>query len=114
MRKYANMIGCVAASMSLLLLGAPGAQADDASFVRDAQALGFATNADNLISMGRSACYFLYEGERLRSDPLRDNPPDRVAARIMRYGNVDLNAANRFLAMSVAEYCPQFSYRLSP
>jgi hypothetical protein len=113
MRKYANMIGCVAASMSLLLLGAPGAQADDASFVRDAHALGFVTNTDNLISMGRSACYFLYEGERFSSDPLRNNPPDRVAARIMRYGNVDLNAANRFLAMSVAEYCPQLGYRLN-
>jgi len=113
MRKYINMIGVAVASMSLLLLGAPGAHADDASFVRDAKALGFATNADNLISMARSACYFLYEGERFSSDPLRNNPPDRVAGRIMRYGNVDLNAANQFLAMSVAEYCPGLSYRLN-
>jgi hypothetical protein len=103
MRQIADTIACTIASVALLLLGAPAAHADDASFVRDAKALGFATNTDNLISMGRSACYFL----SLNRDP------GQVAERIMRYGNVDPNAANRFLDMSVTEYCPQFGDRVS-
>jgi hypothetical protein len=103
MRKLADTIGGAMASVALLLLGAPAAHADDASFVRDAKALGFVIDADNLISMGRSACYFL----SLNRDP------GQVAERIMRYGNVDLDAANRFLAMSVTEYCPQFGDRVS-
>jgi hypothetical protein len=103
MRKLADTIGCAMASVALLLLGAPAAHADDASFVRDAKALGFVIDTDNLISMGRSACYFL----SLNRDP------GQVAERIMRYGSVDLNAANRFLAMSVTEYCPQFGDRVN-
>ena len=41
MRKLAATIGCAVASVALLLPGAPAAHADDASFVRDAKALGF-------------------------------------------------------------------------
>jgi ABC-type hemin transport system ATPase subunit len=103
MRKFANRIACALTSVALLPLGAPTAHADDASFVRDAKALGFAFDTDNLISMGRSACYFLS----------RNRDPGQVAERIMRYGNVDLNAANEFLAMSVTEYCPQFGDRVN-
>lgn len=105
MRKFADRIGCAVTSVALLLSGAPAAHADDASFVRDAKALGFEidSGSDNLISMGRSACYFLSLN--------RDS--GQVAERIMRYGSVDLNAANRFLAMSVTEYCPQFGDRVS-
>jgi hypothetical protein len=97
MLRFASTIGCATASVAWLMLGVPAAHADDASFVRDAKALGFGTNADNLISMARSACYYI--GPRNRD-------PDEVAERIKRYGNVDLDAANRFLALSVAEYCP--------
>lgn len=103
MRKLTDAIGCATVTVALLLLGAPAAHADDASFVRDAKALGFAFDTDNLISMGRSACYFL----SLNRDP------GQVAQRVMRYGNVDLNAANRFLALSVTAYCPQFGDRVS-
>ncbi|MDT5362568.1 MAG: hypothetical protein QOC69_4330 [Mycobacterium sp.] len=105
MRKLADTIGCAMASVALLLLllGAPAAHADDASFVREAKALGFVIDTDNLISMGRSACYFLS----------RTRDPGQVVERIMRYGSVDVNAANRFLAMSVTEYCPQFGDRVS-
>jgi hypothetical protein len=31
----------------------------------------------------------------------------------MRYGAVEMSAANRFLAMSVSEYCPQFGHQVS-
>jgi hypothetical protein len=104
MRKLADRIGCALVSLALLVLGAaPAAHADDESFVRDAKALGFTIDTDNLISMGRSACYFLS----------RNRDPGQVAERITRYGSVDPNAANRFLAMSVTEYCPQFGDRLN-
>jgi hypothetical protein len=112
MRQLATTIGCAIVSVALVPLGTPTAHADDASFVRDAKALGFAFDTDNLISMGRSACYFLYEGERLRADPLRDNPPDRVADRIARYGSVGPDQAHQFLILSVKEYCPQYSDRV--
>lgn len=102
MRHLATTIGCALVSVALVPLGTSTAHADEAGFIRDAKALGFAFDADNLISMGRSACYFL----NLNRDP------GEVAGRIMRYGVVDLDAANRFLAMSVTEYCPQFGDRV--
>lgn len=44
--------------MTLTLLGSPMAQADDASFARNAKSIGFTQASDNLISTGQSACYF--------------------------------------------------------
>jgi hypothetical protein len=104
MRRYATTIGCAMASVALLLSGSPAAHADDASFVRDGKALGFVVASDNMISLGRSACYFLS----------RNRDPGQVAQRIMRYGSVDMDTANRFLFMSVTEYCPQFGDHVNP
>jgi hypothetical protein len=109
MRMFAKRAGFVVIGMTLALLGPPVAHADDASLVRSARDLGFGISAENLISMGQSACYFLYEGQHLGSDPNRDNPPDRVVERIMRYGNVEQDAARQFLVLSVNEYCPQYA-----
>jgi hypothetical protein len=86
----------------MLVLGAPLARADDEGFVRDARALGFMINDENISSMGRSACYFLS----------RNRHPGQVEERIVRYGMVDAQAARRFLVNSVIEYCPQFSDRV--
>jgi hypothetical protein len=52
--------------------------------------------------MAHSACYFLS----------RNRDPGQVAERIMRYGNVESDSAHRFLALSVAQYCPQFGYQV--
>jgi hypothetical protein len=84
--------------LAFTLLGSPVAQADNASFVSDAKALGFQQSSDNLISAGQSACYFLS----------RNRDPDQVAERIGRYLSVDMDLAHRFLALSVTEYCLQY------
>jgi hypothetical protein len=98
MRMYTKTVGCTMMVLTFTLLGSPVVHADNASFVRDAKALGFQQATENLISMGRSACYFLS----------RQRDPEQVADRIMRYGSVDSDVAHRFLALSVNEYCPQY------
>jgi hypothetical protein len=98
MRMYALTIGSVITGLTLTLLGSPVAQADDASFVRDTQALGFIQASQNLISTGRSACYFL----SINRDP------GEITERIKRYLNVDPDLAHQFFVLSVNEYCPQF------
>jgi hypothetical protein len=98
MRRYALVMACAIAGVVLTMVGSPVAQADNASFVHDAQALNFQQAADNLISTGRSACYFL----SLNRDP------GQITDRIMRYLNVDQDLAHRFFVLSVNEYCPQY------
>jgi ABC-type hemin transport system ATPase subunit len=98
MRMNAKRAGCVVIAAALTLLGSATARADDASLVRAATELGFGVSAVNLISMGHSACYFLS----------RNRDPGQVVERIMRYGQVQRDSAQRFLSLSVAEYCPQY------
>jgi hypothetical protein len=98
MRMYAVVVACAMTGVTLTLLGSPVARADDASFVRDSQALGIQQASDNLISTGLSACYFL----SINRDP------GEVTERIKRYLNVDPDVAHQFFVMSVNEYCPQF------
>ncbi len=102
MRVCAKVIGCAMMGVTLTVLGSAVARADNASFVSDAKALGFPQNSDNLISVARSACYFLS----------RNRDPEQVAERIMRYTMVDSDVAHRFLALSVSEYCPQYGGRI--
>jgi hypothetical protein len=102
MRLYALVKACAVTGVTLTLLGSPVAQADNASFVRDTQALGFIQASQNLISTGESACYFL----RLNRDP------GQVTDRIRRYLNVDPDMARQFLVRAVNEYCPQYSGRV--
>jgi hypothetical protein len=98
MRRYALVMACTIAGVVLTLVGSPVAQADNASFVRDTQALGFQQTSDNLISTARSACYFL----SLNRDP------GQITDRIERYLNVDSDLAHQFLILSINEYCQQY------
>jgi hypothetical protein len=91
-------MACAIAGVVLTLVGSPVAQADNASFVRDTQALGFQQASDNLISTARSACYFL----SLNRDP------GQITDRIERYLNVDSDLAHQFLVLSINEYCQQY------
>jgi hypothetical protein len=100
MRRYGPTIGCVVMGATLTLLGSPVAQADDASFVHDAQATGVSLASDNLISTAQSACYFL--GPRKRD-------PGQVLERIIRYTRVEPEQARRFFVLAVNEYCPQYA-----
>jgi hypothetical protein len=102
MRLHALVKACAVAGVMLTLSGSPVAQADNASFVRDAQARGIQQASDNLISTAESACYFL----NLNRDP------GQVADRIRRYLNVDPDVARQFLVLSVNEYCPQYVGRI--
>jgi hypothetical protein len=95
-------MACAVTGVTVTLLGSPMARADDASFVSETQALGFQQASDNLISTARSACYFLS----------RDRDPGQITKRVMRYHNVELDPAQRFLVLSVIEYCPQFRERI--
>lgn len=99
MRMYALKMGCAMTAVTLALLGSPVAQADDASFVHDTQAIGFIQASQNLISTARSACYFIGFYRR---------DPGQITDRIMRYLNVDADMAHRFLVLAVDEYCPQY------
>jgi hypothetical protein len=101
MRESALALGCAAMGATLMLLGAPAAQADDDSFVRDAKALGFAQAGVSLISTAKSSCYFL--GPRHRN-------PIEVENRIARYHVVDQGPAHQFLILAVNEYCPQYAH----
>jgi hypothetical protein len=100
MRMYAKTIGCTAIAVTLTLLGSPLAHADDASFVRDAKALGFQQNSVNLLSSGRSVCYVLRLGNR---------NPQEITDRIARFLNVSGDLAHQFTVLSVNEWCPQYS-----
>ena len=92
--------GCVVTGMTLGLLASPVARADDASFVRDAQSLGFTQASDNLISTAQSACYFL----------VRNRNPQEVEQHILRYTRVSQpSQAHQFFVLAVNEYCPQYA-----
>ena len=103
MRMYALKMGCAMTAVTLTLLGSPVAQADDASFVHDTQAIGFIQASQNLISTARSACYFLGFYRR---------DPGQITDRIMRYLSVDADMAHRFLLLAVDEYCPQYDAQI--
>ena len=105
MRSSVVTSGCVSLCVMVALSGAPSARADNASFVREAKALGFVQAADNLISTARSACYFLS----------RNRSPGEVEERILRYTMIDPpNLAHQFFVMAVNEYCPQYAALVSP
>jgi hypothetical protein len=105
MRMRSLTVGGAAIGVTLGLLGSPVAQADDASFVRSAQALGFVQQSDNLISTAQSACYFL----------LRNRDPQEVEQRILRYTRVPQpSQAHQFFVLAVNEYCPQYADVVGP
>lgn len=96
--------GCAALGLTTLtLVGSPAAQADDASFVRDAKALGFVHASPSLISTAESACYFLG----------RNRAPAEVEERIVRYTRISPpNLAHDFLVLATNEYCPQYAAQI--
>lgn len=102
MRTCAKIGGSVVFAATVALLGSQTAQADDANLLRSARDLGFLVSDYNLLAMGHSACYFL----SLNRDP------GQVTDRIRRYGNVEPDAAGRFLSLAVQEYCPQYGNRV--
>jgi hypothetical protein len=102
MRLYALAKACAMTGVTLTLLGSPAAQADNASFVRDAQARGIVQASENLISTARSACYYLW----LNRDP------GQITDRIRRYLNVEPDVARQFFVLSVNEYCPQYAAQI--
>ncbi len=118
MRKGIKQVCCTMIGMTLASMTAPMAQADGASFLAGARALGFQQSDDNLIRMALSACRFLQPN--LRRDPID------VEAHIIRYAAlapasvpdpsrppIQVPDAHQFLILSVNEYCPQLAYRLS-
>lgn len=111
MRKYV-WVGSAMTGMMVSLLGAPVAQADDANFLAAVRAVGFQQEPVNLISTAQSVCYAFLVGDRLRADPTRDNPPDRVESRVARSLLVSPYQAHQFVVLSAREYCPQYSDRL--
>jgi len=100
LRSQVGAVGCAAMGVTLALLGAPAAHADDDGFVRAAKALGFVQAGVNLISTAHSSCYFL--GQRHRD-------ARQVEQRIARYHVVDPGPAHEFLILAVREYCPQYA-----
>lgn len=99
MRMKAKTTGCITVVATLALLGSPISHADDASFVRTVESLGFEHEATNFVSTAQSACYFLQRG--------RD--PRQVEERIRRYELVEPPLAHQFLVLAVNEYCPQYT-----
>jgi hypothetical protein len=138
MRNSTRHIGCAMMGMTLALLGTPAAQADEASFLAGARALGLPQSDDVLIRTALSACRFLENGEleRFAGGPgrreafgypnLRRLPQD-VEQHIARHLNLEPASipppgrapepgegkAHELLVLSVNEYCPQLAYRLS-
>ena len=105
MRMRVLATGCVAIGLMLGLPGAPAAHADDADFVREAQAMGFLQASDNLISQAESACYFF----------VRNRDAEEIEARIVRYTRIDPpSKAHSFLVLAVNTYCQQFGDRVGP
>lgn len=90
--------GWLAIGAAAVLLGSPVAQADDAGFVRDVEAIGFVHGPENLISTADSACYFLS----------RNRTPFEVEERVQRYLRVDAGQARQFLILAVGRYCTQY------
>lgn len=111
MRKYVT-VSCAITAMIFPLLSAPVARADDANFLVAVRDVGFQQTPINLISTAQSVCYAFLIGDRLRADPTRDNPPDRVESRVERSLLVSPYQAHEFVVISAREYCPQYSDRL--
>lgn len=112
MRKYV-WLGCTVTGMTVALLGAPVAQADDAGLLAWARAQGLQHEPVDLIRNARGVCYAFWVGGRLRaSDPRRDNNPDDVVNRIARNLILSPDKARQFVVLSVNEYCPEYSDRV--
>jgi hypothetical protein len=118
MGKYVKQVGCTVIGLTFVLLGTPVAQADNASFLAGARALGLNEADDVLIRTALSACRFLQPN--LRRDPAE------VEGHIVRHLNLDPGSipdpsrgpipepdGHKFLILSVNEYCPPLAYRLS-
>ncbi len=98
MRKYATRIGSTMIGVTLALLGAPAAHADDSNFVAAARALGMQQPPDYVIRSGHSACLLLNMA----------STPDKLADRMTTTG-LGEDQAHKFVALSVDDYCPQYS-----
>jgi hypothetical protein len=99
MRLRNRVIGGFVVGLTLVSLGSPVAQADDASFVRAVKSLGFVQTSPNLVSIAKSACYMLSLNNRIRSE---------IEDRIQRYTRVTPEQAHQFFVSAVNEYCPQY------
>ncbi|MDO3402718.1 DUF732 domain-containing protein [Mycolicibacterium neoaurum] len=96
--------GCVTAGVTVALLGAPAASADDASFAREMKSIGFVQSTPNLVSTAKSACYSLW----------LNRPLYQVEERILRYTRVEPPLARQFFVTAVREFCPQYSGVVGP
>ena len=103
MRAAATM-GAITTGVTLALLGAPAASADDAGFAEEMQSIGFVQSTPNLVSTAKSACYFLW----------LNRPPYQVEERILRYTRVEPPLARQFFVTAVREFCPQYSGAVGP
>ncbi|WP_197515418.1 DUF732 domain-containing protein [Mycobacterium sp. E1747] len=83
---------------TLAFHGAPTAQADEDSFVRSVQSLGFPQAPTNLKSIAQSACYYV----KLNRDP------DEVLGRIIRMTRAEPEQGRQFFRLAVDEFCPEF------
>ncbi len=119
MRKFIKQAGCSMMIMIFALLATPLAQADEASFLAGARALGFEEDDNLLIRMALSACRFL--------QPHLNRHPVEVEEHISRYASLEPASVpdpsrppepapdpHRFLVLSVTEYCPELAYRVLP
>jgi len=100
MRTYAVAIGCIVIGFVSAFQGVPAAHADEDSFVRAVQAIGFPFAPTNLLSIAQSACNMLSYNNR---------PTDEIEARILRYTRVEPEQAHQFFVLAVNEFCPQYS-----
>lgn len=105
MRTYVTILGCLAIGFTLAFQGAPTAQADEDSFVKSVQAIGFPFAPTNLKSIAQSACNMLSYNNR---------PPDEIEARILRYTRVEPGQAHEFFVLAVNEFCPQYAGVVGP
>jgi Protein of unknown function (DUF732) len=102
MRRYVTRTGYAMIGLTLAVLGAPAAHADDGSFVTAARALGMQQSPDYVIRSGHSACFLLQDG----------STPDKLADRMTTVGLGD-DQAHQFIALSVHNYCPQFDNQVA-
>lgn len=84
------------------LFAAPTAHADDDSYVAAARALGMQQSAEYIINGGRNVCVMMGFGQNW----------DQLSDRVMGNTRLDASQAHQLIALSVHEYCPQFSDRV--
>lgn len=95
-------LACAAAVVGLAMAAMPVAHADDASYLASVRALGFQQSDDYLIKGGHSVCTMLTHG----------HSTDELANRVSSTTGAAVAQAHQLIALSVHEYCPQFSNRV--